>query len=309
MKIDRLLSIIMILLEKEKISAPELAKTFDVSVRTIYRDLDVIDRTGIPIVTTTGARGGVGIMKTYKIEKRLFTTDDMTALLMGLGSIRSSISVGDMTSLLSKIKGLLPKDQLKKIELKVGQISIDMSSWSGNRSCVDHINSIQTAMNESRLLCFSYLDWEYRRSYREIEPYRLLLKNISWYVEGYCHMRQDYRLFKLTRMFELSVSEQNFSPREFMSRDLPIDIPNKDNVVIGTIRVSENGRERILDLFGDEYIEKENETTWLAHIPLSDNERGYSFILGLGSDCECIEPDYMRGRIRDYIEKALETYR
>jgi predicted DNA-binding transcriptional regulator YafY len=309
MKIDRLLSIVMILLEKDKISAPELAKIFDVSVRTIYRDLDVINQTGIPIVTSTGVNGGAGIMKTYKLEKRLFTTNDMIALLMGLGSIRSSFSAGDITSLLSKIKGLLPKDQLKKIELKAGQISIDMSPWSGNRSCVNHVEAIQTAMNENRLLCFSYLDWEHRRSCREIEPYRLLLKNISWYVEGYCHTRQDYRLFKLTRMFELSVSEQNFSPREFVPRDFPIDLPNKDNTIMGTIRVSENGRERILDLFGDEYIEKESETTWLAHIPLSDNERGYSFILGLGSDCECIEPAYMRDRIRKYIEKALGTYR
>jgi predicted DNA-binding transcriptional regulator YafY len=308
MKIDRLLSIIMILLEKDKVSAPELAKMFDVSVRTIYRDLDVIDQTGIPIVTAAGVNGGVGIMETYKLEKRLFTTNDIITLLMGLGSIRSLLSAEDITGLLSKIKALPSKDQLKKIELKAGQISIDLSPWSGSRSCVNQIEAIQTAMNENRLICFSYLDWEHRRSDREVEPYRLLLKNMSWYVEGYCLVRQDYRLFKLTRMIELSVSKQKFSPREFVPRDLPMDLPDQDKIIMGTIRVSESGRERILDLFGDEYIEKENENTWLAHIPISDNERGYRFILGLGSGCECVEPAYMRDKIRKYIEKILETY-
>ncbi len=308
MKIDRLLSIIMILLEKPKVSAPELAKAFDVSVRTIYRDLDAIEQAGIPIVTTAGVNGGVGIMPTYKLDQRLFTTKDMTALLMGLGSIRSSLSIGDVTSLLSKIKGLFPEDQWKKMELKAGQISIDMSPWSGNRSCVGYINAVQKAMNESRLICFTYSDWEQRRTDRAIEPYRLVLKNINWYVEGYCYMRQDYRLFKLTRMSELSISEQKFVPRDFAPRNLPRSFPMDDNTIMGTIRVSESGRERILDLFGDEFIEKESENTWIAHIPLSDNDRGYSFILGFGYDCECLEPAYMRDKIKEHARKILAVY-
>jgi predicted DNA-binding transcriptional regulator YafY len=115
LKIDRLISIIMILLERKKISATKLAEMFEVSTRTIYRDMETINAAGIPILTFPGINGGIGIMEEYKIDKKLFTTSDITTLLMGLGSISSTLTNDEIINTLAKVKGLVPSEQIRDI--------------------------------------------------------------------------------------------------------------------------------------------------------------------------------------------------
>jgi predicted DNA-binding transcriptional regulator YafY len=119
LKIDRLISIIMILLERKKISAVKLAEMFEVTPRTIYRDIETINLAGIPIITYPGINGGVGIMEEYKIDKKLFTTSDIATLLMGLGSISNAMSNDEIINTLAKVKGLVPAEQIRDIELKI----------------------------------------------------------------------------------------------------------------------------------------------------------------------------------------------
>ena len=129
MKIDRLISIIMILLERRRVSIPELARQCEVSARTISRDLETINQAGIPIVSYPGLHGGVGIMENYKLEKRLFSTADVTTLLMGLGCIRTSLSGEEVVNALVKVRGIIPEEQRREIELRAGRLAIDMTPW------------------------------------------------------------------------------------------------------------------------------------------------------------------------------------
>jgi len=298
----------MLLLEHKKISIPKLAKICEVSVRTIHRDLETINQAGIPIVTYTGVNGGVSIMESYKLEKRLLTTNDITTLLMGLGSIRSLHSGKEITNVLAKIKGIVPEEQFREIELKAGQITIDMTPWVRSRTCQMFIEKIQTALDDGRLLCFSYIDRFKNTSERIIEPYRLILKNMTWYVEGYCLKREDYRVFKLSRISEMAVLEEHYEPRDFCREALwQPTFEDKDSVTT-TLRVNEEIQEKLLDLYGEDCIEAESLGRWIANIPISNDESGYKFILGLGLDCECLGPEQMCVGLITYIKQIYALY-
>jgi Predicted transcriptional regulator len=307
-KIDRLLSIVMVLLEKKKVSAPELARTFEVSVRTIYRDIDAINQAGLPVVTSQGVGGGISLVESYKPDKRLFSAKDVTMLLMALGSVRTSFSSGEMAGAIAKIKGLVPEDERKAIEVKAGQISIDLTPWSGSSASVKLLKNMQTALLESRLLSFDYQDRHGRSSSRLVEPYRLILKRMSWYVGGYCRVRKAMRLFKLSRIANMSVSKEIFEPRP-VDMESFIDPTFDDGECFdGMLRVRANGRETILELFGEDVLTQETDATWVARIPLSDNEQGYSFVAGLGYGCEILEPRGMRQKMRQYLANLLTSY-
>ena len=134
MKIDRLVSIIMVLLDKERIGAHELANMFEVSPRTIYRDIDTINMAGIPIRSISGVGGGFEIMKEYKIDKSVFSTADLSAILMGLSSLSDMMRGNELINALAKVKSFIPADKANEIELKANQICIDLSPWMGTRN-------------------------------------------------------------------------------------------------------------------------------------------------------------------------------
>lgn len=307
MKIDRLVSIIMILLERRIVSATELAKAFEVSPRTIYRDMDVLNQAGIPIVSYPGVKGGIGIMDSYKLEKRLFTTTDITILLMGLGSIQTPIAGNEITNALSKIISMVSDEQRSEIERKANRITIDVTPWSGVRPYALLIEKIQFAIESNCIIFFKYSDRNQNHTDRKIEPYRLLLKNISWYVEGYCLNRNDFRLFKLSRMFDVSVLDETFFLRKFdYHKPYQLDFPGQSITAI--LRVSESAREILIDLFGEGCMEWESEWTWIARIPVSDDHQGYSFIIGLGHGCELLEPVEYREKLNSYVKQISQIY-
>lgn len=309
MKIDRLISIIMILLDRERINIQELANICEVTTRTIHRNLDAINQAGIPIVSYPGPGGGVGIMENYKLEKRLFSTADITTLLMGQASIRSSLSGDEVVNVLAKIRGIIPEEQRKEIELNAGQITIDMTPWVGSHSCQNVIRIIQTAMDSHRLLGFQYSDRIQNKSARTIEPYRLILKNISWYVEGYCLDQQDYRGFKLSRMSSASLLDGVYEPRSFNPSPLLQPSFKDKEVVSATLRAKDCARERLIDLFGEQCsITQERDATWIMQIPITNNARGYQYLIGLGLDCECLEPVEVREGMHTYLKKMLKLY-
>lgn len=215
MKVDRLVSIIMILLDKERIGAQELADMFEVSPRTIYRDIDTINMAGIPVCSAPGVGGGFEIMQKYKIDRKVFSTADLSAILMGLSNLSNMIRGDELVNALAKVKSFIPADRAKDIEIKANQIYIDLSPWMGNRNIQPYLEIIKTALQESRLLTFEYADRYGNKTERTAEPYQLVLKSSHWYWHGYCHKRNDFRLFKLSRTSNLQIQE-NFLRHEII---------------------------------------------------------------------------------------------
>ena len=176
MKVDRLVSIIMTLLDKERIGAQELADTFEVSPRTIYRDIEAINMAGIPIRSISGVGGGFEIMPEYKLDKKVFSTADLSIILMGLSSLSNIVRGNDLVNAFEKVKSFIPAEKAKEIEIKTNQICIDLSPWVGNRTIQPNLERIKTAIQDHKLLYFEYIAHHGIKTVRTVEPYQLVLK-------------------------------------------------------------------------------------------------------------------------------------
>ena len=206
MKIDRLIGILSILLQQKNVTAPMLAERFEVSTRTIERDIDALDRAGIPIVTKQGAQGGISIMENYKISKTLLTNSEMQDILAGLRGL-------DSVNGTNQYKQLMEKLSAGSSDFLCGNQSvlIDLSSWYKD-SLAPKIRLIRDAIDARLELQFQYFAPN-GQSRRTIEPYYLIFRWSSWYVWGWCKTREDFRLFKLNRIEQLSVMNTTFSTR------------------------------------------------------------------------------------------------
>ncbi|HBF38707.1 MAG TPA: YafY family transcriptional regulator [Firmicutes bacterium] len=308
MKIDRLMSIIMVLLNCEKISATKLAKIFEVTPRTIYRDIETISLAGIPIVTCPGVDGGIGIMSEYKIDKKFFTPSDISTLLMGLGSISTTLSQKEIIGTLEKVKSLLPKEQFRDIELKSTQISIDLTAWAGNKDLQTNLEKIKKALDDSKYISFQYFDGSGKKSDRKIEPYQLVLKEGSWYLQGYCTSRQDFRVFKIPRMSALEIINSIFTPREFHAKPLNGSEWIDKRLITIKLLVDESLRERIIERCGENNIEPYGNNKFIVNFPFAEDELGYNILLSLGDKCECLEPENVRKELIRRIKGLLNIY-
>lgn len=298
----------MVLLERKKISAAKLAEMFEVTTRTIYRDIETISLAGIPIIAYPGVNGGIGIMEEYKIDKKLFTTLDITTLLIGLGSISSTLSSKEIVNTLAKVKGLIPAEQIRDIELKCSQITIDLTPWAGNKNIQPNLEEIKSALNKRKLLCFKYSDRIGEKSDRRVEPYQLVLKETNWYLQAYCTTRQDYRVFRLSRMSEITILDETFNPREFTAQPLKTPDWVEKKMVIIKLRIHESLRERMLEICGEENIEFCGNNQLIVHFPFMRDDFGYNLLLSFGDKCECLEPLNVRKEIIRRIKNLSELY-
>lgn len=308
MKIDRLVSIIMILLDKERISAQALADMFEVSLRTIYRDIDTINMAGIPIRSTSGVGGGFEIMQQYKIDKKVFSTADLSALLMGLSSLSGMIRGDELAHALAKVKSFVPADSAKDVELKVNQIRIDLSPWRGNSNIQPYLEMIQTALQENKLLTFEYIAHHGNRTLRTVEPYQLVLKNSHWYLQGYCHQRNDFRLFRLSRMSKLQMEEEIFTPRNFQKPQLDFDDIWETMHTKIKIRIHKSVMDRVLDFSSYEDFSPDGEEHYIVDFPFLENEYHYDILLSFGNKCECLEPLHIRTEMKRRIHDIAVLY-
>ncbi len=308
MKIDRLVSIIMILLDKERISAQALADMFEVSLRTIYRDIDAINMAGIPIRSTSGVGGGFEIMQQYKIDKKVFSTADLSALLMGLSSLSGMIRGDELAHALAKVKSFVPADRAKDVELKVNQIRIDLSPWRGNSNIQPYLEMIQTALQENKLLTFEYIAHHGNGTVRTVEPYQLVLKNSHWYLQGYCHQRNDFRLFRLSRMSKLQMEEEIFTLRDFQKPQLDFDDIWETMHTKIKIRIHKSIMDRVLDFCTYENFSPDCEEYYIVNFPFIENEYYYDILLSFGNKCECLEPLHIRTEMKRRIHDIAVLY-
>ncbi|MBC2138909.1 helix-turn-helix transcriptional regulator [Listeria innocua] len=308
MKVDRLMSIVLILLDKERISAQELADRFEVSLRTIYRDIDAIDLAGVPIRSTPGVGGGFEIMPAYKMDSKVFSTADLSAILMGLSSLSNMVRGDELINALAKIKSFIPADRAKEIELKANQIYIDLSQWTGNNNIQPHVEIIKVALQENKLLTFEYIAHQGNKTVRIVEPYQLVMKSSHWYLYGYCQNRNDFRLFRLSRMSGLQILEDTFTLRDFQKPQLEMeDIIAVMQIEI-KIRIHQSIIDRVLDYCSYENFYSDGEEHYIVSFPFIENEYHYDILLSFGDKCECLEPLHVREKMKRRIYDIVSIY-
>ena len=309
MKISRLVSIIVILLDKKRVSAQQLATMFEVSTRTIYRDIETINMAGIPVVSTSGVSGGFEIMKNYKLDKQVFSSNDITAILTGLSSLSNMMNKQELTNAKVKMESLIPQDKREEIKFKTEQIHIDLSQWTGSRNIQSTLESIKVGLSEHKQISFVYIDRNGNKTSRNVEPYQIILKGNQWYVQGYCLKRNDFRLFKLSRMIELTLEERVFTPRIYQKPILEFsDILETLQITI-KLRFHKSIMDRILDFCMYEDCLPEADDYFLVDFPFVENDYHYNMLLSFGDKCECLAPAHVRENLQKKLSNLLYLYK
>lgn len=305
MKTDRLIALIMILLERETIPARELAERLEVSRRTIYRDMEALNQAGLPIFTHQGAMGGVGLMKSFKVGKTLFTAKEIQVLLSGLHGYKQLFGHREALYALEKLTALHPESGQRATQ---GRYAIALSLNEGNKSLRNGFGLIETAMNEQRVVAFTYTDSRGQTSDRKVEPYQVVFKEGSWYLQAWCVDKRDYRIFKLARMSGLQVLEEAFVSREFQPLSMDGGEWMRTDWVRVTLRLDRSVMDRVIERFGSEYIVQVEEQSCLAIYPIIPNTHGYDRLLAFGDKCEVIEPVEIREAFLAYVRRILAQY-
>ncbi len=308
MKIDRLVSIIMILLDKKRIGAQELADMFEVSPRTIYRDIETINIAGVPVRSISGVGGGFEIMPKYKIDRKVFSTTELSSILMGLSNLSNMIRGDELVNALAKVKSFIPAERVKDIELKSNQIYIDLSPWISSRNVQAYLEIIKTALQERKLLSFEYADRHGNKTARTAEPYQLVLKNSVWYWQGYCLKRNDYRLFRISRISNLEMQSEIFTPRDYPKPQLDFsDILETMQTKI-KIRIHKSAMDRVLDFCTYEHFSPDGNEHYIVNFPFIENDYYYNILFSFGDKCECLEPLHIRSEMKRRIHDIASLY-
>lgn len=300
MQIDRLIGILSILLQKEKATAPELAALFEVSRRTILRDIDALSRAGIPLRTSQGMGGGVSIMDGYRVDRSLLTGSEMQAILAGLRSLDSVSGTRRYEQLMEKLSPgasrMLPGD---------GHMLIDLSSWWGG-ALAEKIEQFHHAIENSRLITFHYSGPK-GESDREMEPYLLVFQWGNWYAWGWCRLREDFRLFKLNRMTALETGAA-FSPRSFPLPDLSSERTFPENYRV-KMRVSAKYAWRLSEEYGPDCYTAAPDGDCLFSAGFTDREQALQWALSFLGRAEVLEPEDLRAEMRRIGKKILKRHK
>jgi len=301
MKVDRLIGIITVLQNNKKVTAPYLAKKFEVSRRTINRDIEDICKAGVPIVTMQGADGGISIMEGFNLDTTVFTTEDLQAVFIGLKSLDSVSN----TSHSQKLANKMSADNNSIISL-ADNISIDLSSYYKD-SLASKIDLLKTAMNEKRIIGFYYY-YNKGEANKFVEPYQIIFKWSSWYVFGYCTERNDFRMYKLNRLWDLHIADNVFVPREVPKESTDFDSHNPDDYEITAI-FETSEKYRLVEEYGiDSFTETENGKL-LFKRGFTKLDIVVSWFLSFGDKVEVIEPLEIRERIKNIVEIVYKKYR
>ena len=300
MKIDRLIGILSILLQKEMTTAPELAEHFEVSRRTINRDIEDLCKAGIPIQTTQGVGGGISIMSGYRMDRTILTSRDMQMILAGLRSL-------DSVSGSSYYSQLMEKIQAGSSELVSGKESvlIDLSSWY-KATLAPKISMIQDAIESRHLIKFKYFAPS-GESVRTIEPYYVVFKWTSWYVYGWCLKRKDYRLFKLNRMDKVELTDKEFECRNVPLPDMSAELLYPRNIKVKAL-FDADMKWRLVEEFGMECYSEKKDGKLLFEEYYSDMDNLVSWMLTFGDKVEVLEPEEVRERLKAMADNMIKVY-
>ena len=300
MKLDRLIGILTVLLRNDRITAPELAEKFEVSRRTIGRDIDALCRAGIPIITQQGGGGGISIAEGFKLDKSVLTADELSALMAALKGLGSVSERAGIERTLDKLR--LSADTVVSLRESV---VIDLAShYKG--SLTEKIERIKQAIRERRLIAFDYY-YPKGEMRRLIEPYFVVFQWTAWYVFGWCLDRQDWRLFKLTRLWDLLLCDSTYIPREIPpdKRDFDSHLPDDKRLVA---LFDPSAKYQLIENYGLHCYTETEEGLLRLEIGYTHREFMTAWLLGFGGKVKVLEPVEIAEDIRAAAEKIMERY-
>lgn len=337
MQINRLFEMVYILMNRKKMTAKELSDHFEVSQRTIYRDIEILNTAGIPVSANKGKGGGIELLDDFLLNTSAFSGQEQSEIIFALQSFRA-LKYVNADNVLKKLSAIFNKNTVNWIE-------VDFADWTiGGK---EKFNKIKSAIVEKKCLSFDYFGTGGEKTHRTVYPMQLWFKHRSWYIKAFCLMRRDYRLFKISRLKNLALSESNFEVADLF--DLEIFRPNISNSNISNSlnksgefyyeeNENENGNEsdksvqadaetktlknnvdlkllihssyahRVFDDFDEESIQTDENGNFIVSAIFPEDEWLYSHILSYNYGAEVLEPLYFRDKIIDRLQKTLLKY-
>jgi predicted DNA-binding transcriptional regulator YafY len=289
---NRLFEIVYILMQKKKITAKELAEKFEVSTRTIYRDIESLSRANIPIYSSKGKDGGIGILEEYVLNKTVLSEEEQNQILFALQGMKKI--AGEDKDILEKISTIFNK--------KVNDwIKIDFSNWGKE----EKFELIKTGILNKKQLEFTYYNSNGDKTKRIVEPLQIWFKDKSWYLISYCKLKEDYRIFKVARMKEIKVLEKHFE------RELPKEQKEEKyklkNIVL-ELEISKEMAYRVYDEFEDNEITKNEDGSFRVKVEYPETDWIYGYILSFGENIKVISPKRVKSTIKVRLEETLKNY-
>ncbi len=294
---NRLFEIVYILMQKKKVTAKELADKFEVSTRTIYRDIEALSSANIPIYASKGKDGGIGLLDEYVLNKTILSEEEQNQILFALQGM-------------IKVRGQDEKDILEKLSTLFNKeindwIRIDLSNWSKDNMQENRFDIIKSAILNKKLIEFNYYNSNGEESRRIVEPLQIWFKDKSWYLISYCRNKEDYRIFKIARIKEIKTLQEHFE------RELPKEQKeekyNFKNILL-ELEISKEMAYRVYDEFENSEISKKENGNFIVKVEYPENEWVYGYILSFGEHIKVIAPNRAKKIIKDKLEKTLKNY-
>lgn len=294
----RLFEILYYLIDVKQTTAKQLAEHFEVSTRTIYRDLDRLLVAGIPITSTQGMGGGISIDSQFVFDKTLLNHDEQVQILAAIEGL-SSLHLQQYQDLLGRMKTIFQKDSLDWIE-------VDFSSWHKGEQIDDLFLKIKEAIFTEQAISFDYINGNAQLSHRDVYPLKLVFKSQAWYLQAYEYQREVYRTYKLKRMRNIEYKDKSFKKSQF--QQLPVlHFQDNSSYIDVVLKFKKYLGSFVYDEFPITDIE-EKEEYYIVKSQIESHQWLVSFLLSFGSGVEVIEPIELRKQLYDEARKLLKLY-
>ena len=299
MQVNRLFEIIYVLLNKNTVTAKELAERFGVSQRTIYRDIDALSLAGIPVYTEKGKGGGISLLPDFVLNKSILSEGEQNEILTALQGL-SSVKTAETDRVLTKLSTIFNRNTVNWLE-------VDFSGWG----CYDGgaFYDFKTAILERRIAEFDYYSTYGEKTHRRIEPIQLWFKSKAWYIKGFCLVRQDIRLFKLSRVRNLAVTDEQFAERDLLSipQNSAPDSHQKPDVTL-KLKIAPEMTYRVYDEFDESFAEKQPDGSFVVEVTWPEDDWVYGTLLSYGEYLEVLEPEHIKNIICEKAKKISKKY-
>lgn len=297
MQINRLFEIVYILLDKKTATAKEFAERFEVSSRTIYRDIETLSAAGIPVYMSKGKGGGISLLPDFVLNKVVLTNDEKANILSSLRAV-NSVNLSETDTALDKLSSLFGGENNDWIE-------VDFTSWVNAEDERNIFNIIKSSIVSKKVISFFYSSGKGENTIRHVEPLKLCFKGQAWYLYGFCQTRSDYRFFKLRRIKDICVLNENFCRKSTAQIFTAMNLHDEEYITL-KLRLSANMAFRVYDEFN--IFEQLDDGSFIAEIIFPKGDWIFSYITSFGEHCEVLAPEDIRLDMKNKLRKILDNY-
>ncbi len=307
MKFEAMLKMLFLFLSRRRLTAAFLADQCEISRRTVFRYIEVLSLAGVPIVAEPGRDGGYYISETYRLSAGFLTEKEFEAAVSALSAYNEQIGSNDLSSVINKLRALSSLD-CNVEDMYMGHFIIDGSSWTGSDIMHVTVSFFARSIESCERVGFVYRDRFGGETERIVDPYYVILKEGTWYVYAYCHLREDFRVFRIARIRYANPTGEKFERREISRADLRLErffesLPTE----LVELECDKGNKSDLEEWLGiDRVTEKQDGTACAsAQFPIDSNL--VSKILSFAGNVRVISPKKLKEQVAAAAKAVLES--